>query len=115
MNKNIKPLILIFICFLIINCKKENTDPDNNIPLVFSSLTAARDTIFIEDTTKITAFASGFNLTYNWYVLKGDLLGTGSQITYVATPCTIGDNDIICTVSDGNDNEEIKHVNVTVL
>ena len=109
-------MVLLFGLIVVLSCEKEDI-PDGNDkePLVFTSLRAARSPIFTEDTTRITATASGYNLSYHWFVEKGDLLGTGSEITFVATPCTIGDNDIICTVKDGNNIEEIKHVTVTVL
>jgi len=114
-----KPKYLI-ICFLafagLFGCTKEEP-PDNhdNDPIEFTSLTAGRDIIFIEDTTQITATASGYELTYIWSVEKGDILGSGNSVTYVATPCTVGDNPISCTVRSSNGKEVSKDVNVTVL
>lgn len=109
-------LLLAIIGCLLSSCGKED-EPDHypDIPITFTSLEAARSTIFTEDTTKLTATASGYDLTYHWYVEKGDLLGSGNQITFVATPCTVGVNDITCTVIDGNDKQKTLHVYVTVL
>ena len=110
----------IIPCFLFLlffsSCTKEEP-PENHDddPIEFISLTAGRDTIFIEDTTQITATASGYELTYIWSVEKGDILGSGNSVTYVATPCTVGDNPIICTVKSSNGKEETKNVIVTVL
>lgn len=114
MKKQYFFLLLGLLCLL--SCRKE-PDPDDHssIPLVFTSLSCGRDTIFTEDTTSLEAKASGYELIYNWSVEKGDLLGSGNTITFVATPCTIGDNSIYCTITDGNGNEETKFVVITVL
>ncbi len=102
--------------FLLSACTKEEPPDDhNNDPIDFISLIAGRDVIFIEDTTRITATATGYELSYFWSVDKGDILGSGKEITYVGTPCTVGDNQISCTVKSSNGKEETKHVVVTVL
>ena len=106
----------ILIPFLYMGCEKEEPPDDHSDdPVEFIALEAARTVIFIEDTTKITATASGYELSYHWSVEKGDILGSGNVITYVATPCTVGDNEIYCTVKSSNGKEETKHVVVTVL
>ncbi len=109
-------LLSLLVPLLFFACKKEEP-PENhgNDPLEFISLVAGRNVIFTEDTTRITAVASGFELSYFWSVDKGDLLGSGEEITFVATPCTVGDNQIFCTVKSSNGREETKHVVVTVL
>ena len=107
--------IFLLLSVVLVGCEKEeDTDDHSDILLVFSSLTCGRDTIFTEDTTMLRAFASGYDLNYYWSVDKGDLLGSDSVVTYVATPCTIGENEIFCKVSDGNGQEITKSVIVTV-
>ncbi|MFO7616817.1 MAG: hypothetical protein R6V75_06165 [Bacteroidales bacterium] len=104
--------VFLLILVLAVACKPENNG--NGDPLVFTSIHAARDTIFTEDTTRVWVEATGYELKYLWYVEKGDLLGAGAEVTYVATPCTIGINEIFCTVRDGNGKEETKSVEVSV-
>lgn len=110
-----RTLILFFLMSVVlIGCDREDPEDHSDIQLVFSSLCCGRDTIFTEDTTNIRAQASGYDLSYFWFVEKGDLLGSDSTVTYVATPCTIGENEITCTISDGNGEEITKSVIVTV-
>ena len=106
----------ILSLFLIIGCEQEDP-PDNHDtdPIEFVSLTSGREIIFIEDTTMLKAVATGYELSFHWSVDKGDILGSGSEVTYVATPCTVGDNEIHCTVKSSNGKEETKDVIVTVL
>ena len=113
----IRIINIVVLCLLALACceKEEPPDDHTNDPLEFSSLEAGRDVIMIEDTTRVTAKANGFELSYHWSVDKGDILGSGKEITYVATPCTIGDNKIFCTVKSSNGKEETKYVTVTVL
>ena len=106
---------LLFFCLLSACTKEEPSDNHNDDPIEFTSLIAGRHIIFIEDTTRITATATGYELAYFWSVDKGDILGSGKEITYVGTPCTVGDNKIYCTVKSSNGKEETKHVVVTVL
>ncbi|MFQ5334943.1 MAG: PKD domain-containing protein, partial [Flavobacteriales bacterium] len=82
----------------------------------YNSLTAENTTINTGETSKITATASGENLTYNWELISGslgDILGSGAQVTYTASPCCTGDNTVQCTVSDGT-NSESKTVTIVV-
>lgn len=114
---NIKVFIISVLClFALSACNKEEPPDDHsNDPVEFNSLVAGRDLIMIEDTTRVTATAEGYELSYHWSVDKGDILGSGNEITYVATPCTIGDNKIFCTVKSSNGKEATKYVTVTVL
>jgi hypothetical protein len=108
----IRLTLLFSILMISFSCDPED-DPSDE-PLVYSSIQAARDTIFTGDTTRVWVEATGYKLQYFWTVEKGDLLGSGTEVTYVATPCTIGVNEIFCTISDGNDHEETKSVEVSV-
>ena len=116
MKKNI-PSLVLFILILFLSCSKEEiNNPDGEgQPLVFTSLIAGNDTIQSGETTKITATASGYKLTFYWSATIGDILGSGNEITYAASPCQAGSNQITCTVKDGNNNEKTKEVNIVVL
>lgn len=114
-NQIIKCLCVIGSLILLAQCDKPDPGGEGkDEPLVFNRLTAARDTIFTEDTTRLSAAASGYNITYSWWVEKGDLIGSGPEIIFVATPCTVGNNPITCTVTDGNQQSKSLVVTVTV-
>jgi hypothetical protein len=110
-----KLILMSVLMIALVSCdKKTPDDEDKDKPLVFTSVQAGRSMILAGDTTRISATASGYKLTYNWSVEKGDLLGSGPEITYVATPCTVGENAVNCTVKDGNGEEMTKQVVITV-
>lgn len=113
--KQFTTFFFLFMLILVACGKEDDPEDHSDIPLVFESLTCGRELIFTEDTTRLEAIATGYEIEFFWEVEKGDLLGSGSVITYVATPCTVGENYIYCTIKDGNGNEETKHVVVTVL
>jgi len=112
-----KYILLCLLLFMLFSrCgKEEPPDQHENDPVEFISLITGRDVIFTEDTTRISATATGYELSYLWSVEKGDLLGSGPEITFVATPCTVGGNEIFCTVKSSNGKEKTKSVVVTVL
>lgn len=115
-------IYLLLIGIAVASCKKEEPEPEqitNPTPaptpvFAFSSLSAENTTIPIGGTAKITASASGENLTYSWSASQGDILGSGSQITYGASNCCAGENEITCTVKDGNNNSDTKKITITV-
>jgi len=117
-NKKVFSIFLLF-AFVIIGlwaCKKDNNNNGNNdIPLVFTSLTAESDTIFSGTSTSITATATGYNLTYSWSATAGNILGSGHEVIYTTPPCVPGINQITCTVKDGNNKTETKNINIVVL
>jgi hypothetical protein len=61
--------------------------------------------------SKITAVATGNNLTFTWSTSHGDLFGKGSTI-YYSDSC-IGEYTVTCTVSDGSRSATIT-VSITV-
>jgi len=115
------PLVLL-VLFLAISlvvfysCNKDEDDNNNNgTSFAFTSLVAEHDTIMLDGSTLITATATGSGLTYTWSVAKGNIVGSGSQITYAATPCCVGNNELSCTVEDGDNNTLTRYVTVTVI
>jgi hypothetical protein len=112
-----KPLISLFLLALLLgSCIKDINegleDPDE--PLVFSSLAAEKDTIVTGESTKITAIATGYKITFHWSATAGDILGMGNQIVYAASPCQAGTNKISCTVRDGNNDSQSKEIFIVV-
>jgi len=105
-------IITIFI-ILLYSCKKEDP-PSVSQPLVFSQLVAEKYRIHPGESTTITATASGDQLLYTWRATAGDILGSGSLITYISPPCTIGSNEISCTVSDKANNSLTKKIVIEV-
>jgi len=112
-NPLFKLILLIGMSVSLINCEKK-PEEGKDTPLVFSDIQARRQMILAGDTTRIWATASGYQITYHWSVEKGDLLGSGSEVTYLATPCTVGDNTVVCKVMDGNGQEMTRQVVITV-
>ena len=113
MNKFFLILVLIFILYY---CEKENNntgEPDQ--PLVFTSLVAEKDTVEVGEQTKIVATATGYDIQYQWSASAGDILGSGSEVIYAASPCHIGENTISCVIKDGNNNSEKKEIIIVVL
>ena len=93
----------------------EGTEENNNArPLVFYSLVAEKDTLTAGETTKITAMATGYDLTYGWSATEGSILGSGNEITYAACSCQAGTNIITCTVSDRSNASESKEVSIVI-
>ncbi|MBN2213633.1 MAG: hypothetical protein JW723_05260 [Bacteroidales bacterium] len=107
-------IILILLLFFT-SCEKNNNNGDPSQPLIFSSLDAEKDTILFGETTRITAVASGYKITFNWTASAGDILGPGgAEVIYAAGPCHAGRNKITCTVKDGNDKSEAKEIYIVV-
>lgn len=100
----------------MIACTIEESDDhgDPNQSLVFTSLTAERDTIAPGESTQITAVATGYRITYNWTKTAGDILGSGSKVVYAVSPCHLGKNKITCTVTDGKNVSQSKEITIVV-
>lgn len=109
-------LAFIILVVSIASCTKNDDgdegDPDQ--PLIFTSLTTEKDTIGPGESTKITAVASGYKLDYYWSTDAGNILDTGSQVTYAASPCHVGRNKVICKITDGNNASLSKEIYIVV-
>ena len=106
--------INLIILFFLTSCEKNNDHGDPSQPLIFSSLNAEKDTILPGETTRIIAVASGYKIVYNWTASAGDILGSGAEVIYAASPCQAGRNKITCTVKDGNEQSETKEIFIVV-
>jgi hypothetical protein len=93
----------IIFCSTFFSCKKDKNDENIivNDTLKFDSLVADSYVIPpLTGETKIRAYAKGEELKYSWNVVLGDFSGSGSVVTYKVSPCTYGDIDITCKVTD---------------
>lgn len=105
MNRVIRNSLFLFLFFLLAeSCSKEETEVPND--LVFESLIAEKDTIAPDETVKIKAHATGSRLEYFWSATPfGDILNSGSEVTYAASPCAVGTNKVTCKVTNGTQSE----------
>jgi len=111
--KTLKIAFVLFV-FLFSLCSKEDEENGPEAPLEFLSLVAEDDTLASGETTKITATATGSNLSYYWSATQGDILGSGYQVTYASSPCQAGTNQVTCEVADDRNQSESKTINIVV-
>lgn len=104
----------MFAFLLLGGCKKKEETKPSEIPLSYTSLSAQQTTVAIGGTTKITATATGDGLTYIWSASAGDIIGSGSQITYGAPTCCAGQNTVTCIVKDSGGNQASKSITINV-
>jgi hypothetical protein len=108
--------LVLLLLFVLSACSKEENgdivDPGQSFS--FLSLTAEKYTISPGESTKITAIATGYLLRYKWSASAGNILNSGSIVTYAASPCNAGTNKITCTVTDGNNVSQSKEVSIVV-
>ena len=106
-------LSALYILFL--SCEGKQELPDDCSPINFISLEAENDTIDSGTETIIAAEAEGDALTYEWTMTLGIIEGSGSSVTYKATPCAIGEIEVTCKVTDECANSESKSVIILVI
>lgn len=112
-----KHLTIFFLLItLLAACSKDDEggtdDPDQ--PFIFSSLVTEKDTIETGESTNVKATATGYRIKFYWAATAGDILGSGSEVVYTASPCQAGKNKITCTVRDGNDASVSKEIYIVV-
>lgn len=130
--KTVKLILgIVTIGIMVASCNKEVQEPEVNptntstsgtntgsttgtSTISYTSLSAEQSTIAIGATTKVTATATGDGLTYIWSASNGDIIGSGSQITYGASGCCGGTNTITCTIKDSGNHQESKSVSIVV-
>lgn len=112
MNRRIIFSFFLFALFVFTcSCGKEEAEVFDD--LVFHSLVAEKDTVAPGETVKIKANATGNKIEYFWSVNLGDIIGSGSEIIYAASPCAWGSNEVTCTVTNGNQTES-KTIDIVV-
>ncbi|MCF8357573.1 MAG: hypothetical protein K9H26_02355 [Prolixibacteraceae bacterium] len=90
------PICLVLMLFFsTAACDKDPEKPGGNEEkLVFELLTTNRDTLLPGQQARLTAIARGTGLVYYWSATAGDILGSGSNVTYATTPCVEGDIEL---------------------
>lgn len=104
---------VLFTCItllvIVTACKKkENSTSGDPTPFTYTSLTSADSTIVINGTTKVTAVATGDELSYTWTYNAGAVIGSGACVDY--TVCHAGTFKVNCEVTDKYGNTDIKYV-----
>jgi len=111
----LKMAFILAVLFFAISCNDDEPLPGNgNEEFAFELLTTDKDTLSSGGQAKITAIAKGDGLVYNWSATAGDILGAGSEVAYLATPCVAGNIEITCKVEDAHSNSESKKVKIYV-
>ncbi len=103
------------IVIIMFACKKEKTEEPVTIQLNFTSLVADNDTILPGTTTNITANATGEGLVYTWTSTGGgNIIGSGTKISYATTPCMYGNYEVQCEVKDKAGSSQSKAITIRV-
>lgn len=118
---------LIFLSGLLLGCKKEQVQiphgetvhysqgassiGSSSGPFSFTGISVNPNPVQKGTVAKVTALATGKNLSFKWSTPHGDIFGTG-PVVYYSDSCT-GTYQIICTVSDGSNSTTIT-VDVTI-
>ena len=106
---------LSVLYILFVSCEKKEELRDNCNPINLISLKAENDTLESGTVTEVTAVAEGDGLKYEWTKTLGAIDGNGSTVTYIATPCAIGEIEITCRVVDECGNAKSMSVIIIVI
>jgi hypothetical protein len=109
-------IVFLIISLLAVSCtKQEETDPATVDTLEFVSLVSEKDTITVQDVTKITATVKGEGLAYKWSCDNelGIIEGSGPEILF--TICHTGKFKVSCEVSDASMKKAVRDVYVTTI
>lgn len=113
--------ILIFCATLsvmiLLSCESQEPEPSDPMAFKFDSLVSESYELYysVNPATKITAYASGQELSYYWSATAGEIFGSGNQVTYSSNPGCCGGYQIIqCIVQDKNNQHDIKKVEIYV-
>ncbi|HBE40646.1 MAG TPA: hypothetical protein DDW27_05490 [Bacteroidales bacterium] len=109
----------IFFVLIIPGCNKDVKWDDKKIQpdcylISFDSLTAEKDTISRGQSTEITAKVTGNKIIFIWSASEGPVLGEGSRVTYLSSPCCWGNVIITCEARAKNASES-KSIKITVI
>ena len=100
-----------------LSCESQEPEPSNPMAFKFDSLVSESYELYysVNPTTKITAYASGQELSYYWSATAGEIFGSGNQVTYSSNPGCCGGNQIVrCIVVDKNNGGLDKEVEIYV-
>jgi hypothetical protein len=102
MNKK-RYLIIVGVMATAVLLLAPSCEPVDNYPPIINSLEAAANWTIPSGSLQVTCNASdrdGDELSYNWAASKGNIAGTGPEVTWTA-PEEIGVCDITVMVDDG--------------
>ena len=116
----IEQITLSLVCLMILlaGCKNDEHGLECvDHPLHFMSLVVGQDTIEVGGSTTVTANAEGYELSYEWTASQGFIIpeNEASEVTYSASPCSLGEITITCKVTDACDHKETKRITILVL
>ena len=110
-------LLPAFMAFMLAfsSCKKEDTPSGTGKQLEFVKLETEKDTIVVQELTKVKATVTGENITYSWRCDNelAVLDGSGAEIQF--TICHAGKFKVTCEVKDSNNNTASKDVYITTI
>lgn len=113
----VRPLLVLtaLVILMLTSCKKEDSPSGTGKSLDFVDLKVEKDTIVVQEVTKVTATVNGEGLTYSWKCDNelGIIEGSGNEILF--TICHAGKFKITCDVKDSNNNQASKDVFVTTV
>lgn len=116
--KSIKLLLIVTVGSLfLLSCGEESSDPTGSGVFTFDSLVSESYQIYFltNPSTEITAYTTGEGLTYRWEATAGEIFGSGNKVTYTSNPaCCGGYQSILCQVSNQNDQNELKEIEIYV-
>jgi len=113
-------LVLGIILFFAAGCVQP-LEPEegagNNAPPVINSFISNKSAVAVGQTASLNVEAfdpNGDKLSYEWYVLLGDIIGDGPKVLYSAAYCCAGVNKITVTVKDSKGASASKSLNINV-
>ena len=89
-------------------------DPVNNSNFTFTALCAENDTIKAGHSTKLWAECTGNSLSYFWSATKGNIIGSGNEVTLSACICDKGISEVTCSVKNNYDQEVTRKINIVI-
>ncbi len=107
--------VLMLALLAVLSCKKDSSTAGTGQSLEFVKLVAEKDTIAVQELTKIKATVTGENVSYSWKCDNelGVLDGSGSEILF--TICHAGKFKITCDIKDSNNHQASKDVYITTV
>ena len=106
-----------FFLLFFFGCDKGNDDDNmqhDSYLRYFEGLTVEKDTLLRGQSTEISAHATGNKISYSWSASEGPIIGEGSKVIYLSSPCCWGEITITCEARAMNATES-KSIKITVL
>lgn len=99
-------LIAFNLLFAVFSSCSKNDPAQYSDPgdlLAIDSLVASKTNIVIWEQIEIKAYTRGDSIKFHWYTNHGSMMSQDSStVIYWACPSCVGDNEIICEVSNAH-------------